>query len=408
MRQIQMKYDFTSILDRRGKDAIAIDALGHGTAPGAPKEGFDPIPMWVADMNFPTVPTVTQALIQRAQHPAFGYFAPTEEYFNSIIRWQETRNHVTGLTRACICYENGVLGGLISTLGVLCSAGDKVLVHSPTYIGFTNSIESHGYRIVLSPLKLDENGVWRMDFDDMDRKLKENQIHAAVFCSPHNPCGRVWERWELEQAMEIYRNNDVMVISDEIWSDLTLEGYQHIPLQSVSEDARMRTVALYAPSKTFNLAGLIGSYHIIYNKALRERVERESSLCHYNDMNVMSMHALIGAYRPEGYEWLDELRHVLTGNVDYALGYIAQHFPGVQAARPQGTYMLFLDCTAWCRDNGKTLDQLLRAGWDVGVAWQDGRPFHGPCSIRMNLALPLSRVQEAMERLDRYVFHPKN
>ena len=170
----------------------------------------------------------------------------------------------------------------------------------------------------------------------------------------------------------------------------------------------MRTVALYAPSKTFNLAGLIGSYHIIYNKALRERVERESSLCHYNDMNVMSMHALIGAYRPEGYEWLDELRHVLTGNVDYALGYIAQHFPGVQAARPQGTYMLFLDCTAWCRDNGKTLDQLLRAGWDVGVAWQDGRPFHGPCSIRMNLALPLSRVQEAMERLDRYVFHPKN
>ena len=301
-----------------------------------------------------------------------------------------------------------MLGGLISTLGVLCSAGDKVLVHSPTYIGFTNSIESHGYRIVLSPLKLDENGVWRMDFDDMDRKLKENQIHAAVFCSPHNPCGRVWERWELEQAMEIYRNNDVMVISDEIWSDLTLEGYQHIPLQSVSEDARMRTVALYAPSKTFNLAGLIGSYHIIYNKALRERVERESSLCHYNDMNVMSMHALIGAYRPEGYEWLDELRHVLTGNVDYALGYIAQHFPGVQAARPQGTYMLFLDCTAWCRDNGKTLDQLLRAGWDVGVAWQDGRPFHGPCSIRMNLALPLSRVQEAMERLDRYVFHPKN
>ena len=408
MRQIQMKYDFTSVLDRRGKDAIAIDALGHGTAPGAPKEGFDPIPMWVADMNFPTVPTVTQALIQRAQHPAFGYFAPTEEYFNSIIRWQETRNHVTGLTRACIGYENGVLGGLISTLGVLCSAGDKVLVHSPTYIGFTNSIESHGYRIVLSPLKLDENGVWRMDFDDMDRKLKENQIHAAVFCSPHNPCGRVWERWELEQAMEIYRNNDVMVISDEIWSDLTLEGYQHIPLQSVSEDARMRTVALYAPSKTFNLAGLIGSYHIIYNKPLRERVERESSLCHYNDMNVMSMHALIGAYRPEGYEWLDELRHVLTGNVDYALGYIAQHFSGVQAARPQGTYMLFLDCTAWCRDNGKTLDQLLRAGWDVGVAWQDGRPFHGPCSIRMNLALPLSRVQEAMERLDRYVFHPKN
>ncbi len=400
-----MKYDFTSILDRRGRDAIAIDALGHGTAPGAPKEGFDAIPMWVADMNFPTVPTVTQALIERAQHPAFGYFAPTDEYFDSIIRWQETRNRVTGLAREHIGYENGVLGGLISTLGVLCSPGDKILLHSPTYIGFTNSIEDHGYHIVLSPLKLDGDGVWRMDFDDMDRKLKEHKIHAAVFCSPHNPCGRVWERWELERAMEIYRDNDVMVISDEIWSDLTLEGYQHIPLQSVSEDARMRTVALYAPSKTFNLAGLIGSYHIIYNKTLRERVEKESSLCHYNDMNVMSMHALIGAYRPEGYEWLDELRQILTQNVDYACGYIAGHFPGIQVARPQGTYMLFLDCTTWCQDHGKSLDELLRAGWDVGVAWQDGRPFHGPCSIRMNLALPLSRVEEAMDRLSRYVFH---
>ena len=399
-----MKYDFTSILDRRGRDAIAIDALGHGTAPGAPKEGFDAIPMWVADMNFPTVPTVTQALIERAQHPAFGYFAPTDEYFDSIIRWQETRNRVTGLAREHIGYENGVLGGLISTLGVLCAPGDKILLHSPTYIGFTNSIEDHGYHIVLSPLKLDGDGVWRMDFDDMDRKLKEHKIHTAVFCSPHNPCGRVWERWELEQAMEIYRDNDVTVISDEIWSDLTLEGYQHIPLQSVSEDARMRTVALYAPSKTFNLAGLIGSYHIIYNKTLRERVEKESSLCHYNDMNVMSMHALIGAYRPEGYEWLDELRQVLTQNVDYACGYIAGHFPGIQVARPQGTYMLFLDCAAWCQDHGKSLDELLRAGWDVGVAWQDGRPFHGPCSIRMNLALPLSRVEEAMDRLSRYVF----
>ena len=401
-----MTYDFTSIMNRHGMDSIAVDGLGTdpGFAPDPPREGFDVIPMWVADMNFPTVPTVTQALIERAQHPAFGYFAPTDEYFDSIIRWQETRNRVTGLAREHIGYENGVLGGLISTLGVLCSPGDKILLHSPTYIGFTNSIEDHGYHIVLSPLKLDGDGVWRMDFDDMDRKLKEHKIHAAVFCSPHNPCGRVWERWELERAMEIYRDNDVTVISDEIWSDLTLEGYQHIPLQSVSEDARMRTVALYAPSKTFNLAGLIGSYHIIYNKTLRERVEKESSLCHYNDMNVMSMHALIGAYRPEGYEWLDELRQVLTQNVDYACNYIAGHFPGIQVARPQGTYMLFLDCAAWCQDHGKSLDELLRAGWDVGVAWQDGRPFHGPCSIRMNLALPLSRVEEAMDRLSRYVF----
>lgn len=406
-----MNYDFTTIMDRKGKDAIAleVDAALSESTPAVRQtkveEGFSILPMWVADMNFATVPTVQQALIQRAQHPAFGYFMPTEEYFSSIIQWQETRNQVQGLTPECIGYENGVLGGVISALNVFCSKGDKVLLHSPTYIGFTHCMKSNGFDMVLSPLKQDENQVWRMDFEDMEEKLKTQNIHAAVLCSPHNPCGRVWERWELEKAMELYRKYDVYVVSDEIWSDLTLDGYRHIPTQSISQDARMRTAAFYAPSKTFNLAGLIGSYHIIYNKWMRDRIEKESSLSHYNSMNVMSTHALIGAYQPEGYQWVDQLRQVLTENVNYAYDYITSHFQGVRLSKPQGTYMLFLDCTQWCREHGKTLDQLLSAGISKGVLWQDGRPFHGPCSIRMNLALPLSLVKEAMERLDKYVFH---
>ena len=402
-----MKYDFTSIMDRHGRDAIAVDNIGlpGGFAPGAPREGFDAIPMWVADMNFPTVPTIPTAIIERAQHPAYGYFSPTDGYYNAIIRWHEQRNGVTGLAKEHLGYEHGVLGGVVSALNVLCSRGDNVLLHSPTYIGFTGALTNNGYHIVHSPLVLDENGVWRMDFADMERKIVENHIHATVFCSPHNPCGRVWERWELEQAMELFRKHDVYVVSDEIWSDLILGGHHHIPTQSVSEDARQRTVAIYAPSKTFNLAGLIGSYHIIYNRRLHDRVVKESSLCHYNDMNVLSMHALIAAYGPEGGEWLDELRQVLTGNVDFACDYIAKHFEGVKVSKPQGTYMLFLDCTEWCAKHGKTIDELEKAGWDVGVAWQDGRMFHGPCHIRVNLALPLSRVQEAFHRLDQYVFN---
>ena len=404
-KKVIMKYDFTSILDRNGKDAIAVE---HIPIPGAQvKEGFDRIPMWVADMNFPTVPTVVEAMMERVQHPAYGYFDPSEEYYASIIRWQEKRNGVTGLKPEHIGYENGVLGGVISALNVMCSKGDNVLLHSPTYIGFTMSLENNGYHIVHSPLIKDENGVWRMDFEDMEKKIVKNRIHAAVFCSPHNPCGRVWERWEIEKAMELYKKYDVFVISDEIWSDLILEGHKHIPTQSVSEDARNRTVAMYAPSKTFNLAGLVGSYHIIYNTWLRERVLKESSLSHYNAMNVLSMHALVGAYKPEGYEWLDELRQVLTGNVEFACRYIQDHFEGIEVSKPEGTYMLFLDCTKWCEKHGKTIDELQRAGVEVGVIWQDGRPFHGPCHIRMNLALPFSRVQEAFERLDRYVFDAK-
>lgn len=402
-KKVIMKYDFTSILDRNGKDAIAVE---HIPIPGAQvKEGFDRIPMWVADMNFPTAPTVVEAMMERVQHPAYGYFDPSEEYYASIIRWQEKRNGVTGLEPEHIGYENGVLGGVISALNVMCSKGDNVLLHSPTYIGFTMSLENNGYHIVHSPLVKDENGVWRMDFEDMEKKIVKNRIHAAVFCSPHNPCGRVWERWEIEKAMELYKKYDVFVISDEIWSDLILEGHKHIPTQSVSEDARNRTVAMYAPSKTFNLAGLVGSYHIIYNTWLRERVLKESSLSHYNAMNVLSLHALVGAYKPEGYEWLDELRQVLTGNVEFACRYIQDHFEGIEVSKPEGTYMLFLDCTKWCEKHGKTIDELQRAGVEVGVIWQDGRPFHGPCHIRMNLALPFSRVQEAFERLDRYVFH---
>ena len=138
---------------------------------------------------------------------------------------------------------------------------------------------------------------------------------------------------------------------------------------------------------------------------MRERVLKESSLSHYNAMNVLSMHALVGAYKPEGYEWLDELRQVLTGNVEFACRYIQDHFEGIEVSKPEGTYMLLLDCTKWCEKHGKTIDELQRAGVEVGVIWQDGRPFHGPCHIRMNLALPFSRVQEAFERLDRYVFH---
>lgn len=397
-----MKYDFTTVLDRRGKDAVAVDAVGHD-GPGAPREGFDIIPMWVADMNFPVVPSVTRAIMTRAEHPAFGYFDPTAEYYEKIIRWQQRRNGVQGLKPEHIGYENGVLGGVISALNVLCSRGGNVLVHSPTYIGFTHCLENSGYHIVHSPLRQDEKGIWRMDFGDMEEKIIANNIHAMIFCSPHNPVGRVWEEGEIREMMALCEKLDVYVISDEIWSDIILEGH-HVPTQSVSEAARNRTVAFYAPSKTFNLAGLVGSYHIIYNDRLRHRVEKESSLSQYNSMNVLSMHALLGAYGPQGYEWVDELRQVLAENVGFACDFIGEHFPGVTLSRPQGTYMLFLDCTGWCEKTGQTIDQVIRAGWDVGVAWQDGRPFHGPCHIRMNLALPKSRVEEAFRRLKTYVF----
>ena len=401
-----LKYDFTSIIDRRGMDSIAVEGIGHkvwGNEPTAPKEGFDSIPMWVADMNFATCPAVPAAVMERTKHPLYGYFLPRDEYYQSIINWQTKRNGFAGLKRDYIGYENGVHGCVTSAIQTLSAPGDRILLHSPTYVGLRADVEGLGRKSVYSPLKRDENGVWRMDYEDMDRKLKKYHIHLAIFCSPHNPTGRVWERWELEKAMEVYEANQCLVISDEIWADIAYT--QHTPTLMVNNWAREHTVAVYAPSKTFNLAGLIGSYHIIYNDYLRDRVKAWGDATHYNEMNVLSMHALIGAYSDEGQAWTDELLQVLEGNCKYAYEHIRDHYQGVFAAMPQGTYMLFLDLTDYCQRTGRTLDEVIQAGWDVGVGWQDGRAFNGPCHIRMNMASPLSRIQEAFDRLDNYVFH---
>ena len=401
-----MRFDFTTIPDRHGHDSIAIDGLGDGTgfAPAAPKEGFTSIPLWVADMSYATAPSVTRAMHERVDHPFFGYYEACDAYYQAIIDWHRTRKGVDDLVPEHIGYENGVLGGVVSALNVLCSKGDNVLVHSPTYVGFTGCCENNGYHLVHSPLKLDEEGVWRMDFDDMEHRIVENHIHAAIFCSPHNPCGRVWERWELERAMELFERHNVWVISDEIWSDLLLDRHTHIPTQQVNDWAHDHTVALYAPSKTFNLAGLIGSYHVIYNPWLRDRVRKESSLGHYNAQNVLSMHALMGAYSEEGAAWADELCEVLSHNATYAYEHIRDTYPGVQCARAEGTYVLLADARAWCDEHGVSYADFPKLGWDVGVTWHDGRLFECPGFVRIAVSVPHAQVVEAFERLDRYVF----
>ena len=399
MEENKMKYDFTTIMNRGGRNTMAVDGYGVMTQGITIKEGVEPIPMWVADMSFATVPTVPQQIIERVNHPEYGYFITPDEYYNSIIEWHEKRNGVTGLTRDCIEYENSVLGGVASALSVLCSKGEKILIHKPTYIGFTMTLKNNGYDIIHSELIKDENGVYRMDFEDMEKKIVENNIHTTIFCSPHNPTGRVWEREELEKAMEIFKKHDVIVICDEIWSDLILADNKHIPLQSLNEDAKMRVIAEYAPSKTFNLAGLVGSYHIIYNKYLRDRIRKESSLGHYNAANLLSVHALIGAYKPEGYEWVDELCQVLTENVNYACDFFTNEFDGIEISKPEGTYMIFPDFTKWLEANGRTIDEVYAAGITEGVIWQHGIAFNGPNCIRMNLALPHSKLVEAMDRL---------
>ena len=397
-----MEFDFTTVLDRRGKDALAVDVIPYRDV--QVQDGLKPIPMWVADMSFPTAPSIVEAVQARLSHPNFGYFLLPDAYYRAIIDWQATRHGVSGLQKEQIGYENGVLGGVSSALRALTKDGDPILLHSPTYVGFLHVLKDLNRRIVLSPLTRDAHGVWRMDYADMERKIRENGVKVVIFCSPHNPCGRVWTRTEIEAAMEVFARCGCTVLSDEIWADLTFSGHKHIPTQSVNADAKARTIAFYAPSKTFSLAGLIGSYHIIYDEALRKAIESCGGATHYNSCNVLSLHALLGAYSPAGARWVDELNTVLFDNLRYVKDFLESNFPGVSMFLPEGTYMLFLNCKGWCDAHGVAMDTLLRRGYEAGVIWQDGAAFGDPNSIRLNVALPRSLVEEAMHRLKERVF----
>ncbi|MDD7467868.1 MAG: aminotransferase class I/II-fold pyridoxal phosphate-dependent enzyme [Floccifex porci] len=396
-----MKYDFHTKLNRKGHDALALDSYPtYGTEV---KEGFSEIPMWVADMNYPVLPEIQKAIQSRLDQPHFGYFNPDKDYYKSIINWQKTRNHVDCQMKN-IHYENGVLGCLSSAIQAFTSPGEAILIHSPTYIGFTHVLNDLGRKIIHSPLYLDEKNIWRMDYENMDELCKKYHIHFAIFCSPHNPAGRVWVKEEIEKAMKVYQNNDCIVFSDEIWSDILLNGNKHIPTQSINEDARNRTIAAYAPSKTFSLAGLVGSYHIIYNSTLIDKILKSSKSTHYNSPNILSVYALKGAYSKEGEIWCDELCETLSHNINYAYDFILKHFKGVNVSKPQGTYMMYLDCTEYLSDKNVSFLSLLQKGIEAGVLWQDGRPFGKENTIRLNLALPEDTVKEAMERLKQYVF----
>ena len=397
----KMKYDFTTILERKDQDALALDIIPYEGI--EVEEGFDVIPMWVADMNYPTAPSILESVHSRLEKPHFGYYHASKPYYDAIAWWHKTRKQMD-VAPGNIGYENGVLGGIACAFRAFTQPGEPVLVNSPTYIGFQSVFRDTGRKMVTSELYKDETGTWRMDYEDMEKKIIEQHIRTAIFCSPHNPTGRVWEKEEIEQAMELFKKHDVLVLSDEIWSDILYPGMVHHSTQSVSEDAKNRTIAFYAPSKTFSLAGLIGSYHVLYNEKFKDAMARASAATHYNSQNVLSMHALIGAYSPEGAEWTDELNEVLKTNIDIASDYF-NTVEGVEFFKPEGTYMLYLDFSQWLKNHNMTLEELEKEGVKKGVIWQDGKQFLKDNTIRMNLAVPTSRVKEALERLDRYVFN---
>ncbi|MEG2191880.1 MAG: aminotransferase class I/II-fold pyridoxal phosphate-dependent enzyme, partial [Oscillospiraceae bacterium] len=363
------KFDFTTVTNRTGLDSTKWERIPIPGAEVLP--GFSHIPMWVADMDFPTAPSVIAAIQARlAASPSMGYYnLEATGFHKAIMGWQKRRNNVDIGDMKYISYENSVLGGVANVIRTYTEEGEPVLLHSPTYVGFTSTVNATGRKIILSELKQDAEGTYRMDFADMEAKIVENKIKVAIFCNPHNPTGRVWDKEEIQAFVELMVKLGVHICADEIWSDFIVGDKPHTPTQSVSKLARENVAAMYACTKTFNLAGLVGAYSIIYNDEMRAECQRLAAQTHYNQPNILSVHALVGAYN-EGGEYVDELLKVIKSNLDHAYAKIQTWGGLVKTQRPQGTYVMFLDFTEFCEKRGKTMDEVLNKCVSVGVICQ--------------------------------------
>lgn len=384
---------FDKKLERRGTDCMKWDVVDKAF------EAEDVLPMWVADMDFETPKAVTDAIIRRATHGAFGYNVVPQSYYDALINWMK-RRHGWDVKKEWIAYTPGVIPALYWSVGAFTKPGEKVLVQSPVYYVFYNAISVWEREAVCNQLVRTDEG-YRIDFDDLEQKLSDPLVTMMIFCSPHNPVGRVWTREELEKVSALCVKHHVLLVSDEIHSDLVYRGHKHIPVASINEEAANNTILCVAPSKTFNLAGMCTANVIIPNKEIYDKfcAERRKSAIHTPD--IFGMTALEAAY-DHGEEWLEDLIDYLQDNYDYLEKWLAENLPMVKPLRPEGTYLIWLDFSAlnMSKDELKTfLNTKARVAMDQGCWFGAG----GEGFARMNIACHRSTLQEGLERIKKAI-----
>ncbi|MEX5285019.1 pyridoxal phosphate-dependent aminotransferase [Selenomonas sputigena] len=384
-------FDFDEIIDRRHTNSLKYDFAAER---GYPE---DVLPFWVADMDFRAPQAVREAIRQRAEHGIFGYSSPKEEYYAALEKWFDTR-HGWRPGKDALVITPGVVFALSTAVRTFTQAGDAVLVTEPVYYPFFSTIEGNGRRLVTSSL-LFEDGAYRMDFADMEKKITENKVRLLLLCSPHNPVGRVWRREELERLASICLAHDVLVVADEIHADFVRPGNKHTPFASLSPEVAARTITCTAPSKTFNLAGLQLSNIFITEKSLRQRFQKEVYSTGYGEPNLFGLLAAQAAYS-EGGPWLDSLLAYLEENIAHTKRFLAEHLPQVQLIEPEGTYLLWLDFRA-CGLEVKALDRKII---EEARLWLDDGAIFGKSGAgfqRLNIACPRATLEKGLEALAR-------
>lgn len=387
-----MDYNFDRVIDRRNTNSSKWDGL---------KERFgteDAIAMWVADMDFESPPEVARALEERARHGIYGYTRRPDSYFEAIVTWLKER-HGFLVEKDWIEHSPGVVSGLGFIVEALTKPGDKVILQPPVYYPFRKVLEARKCEVVENRL-LFEAGRYSMDFDDLEQKAADG-ARMIILCSPHNPVGRVWTKEELKRLGEICIRHRVLVVSDEIHGDLIFPGYAHVPFGSISQEFAENSITLVAPSKTFNLAGLHTSVLIVADKGLRDLVKSTLANHFVSGANTFGAVALEAAYR-HGGPWLDALMDYLKGNLDALASFIETRIPSIKVIRPEGTYLVWLDC----RQLGlgvKELDEFMLH--KAKVAFDEGHIFGpgGEGFQRVNIACPRTVLLQALEQLERAV-----
>lgn len=388
-----MKYDFNKIVKREKTNCIKWDfnkkLLGYE----------DVISMWIADMDFETVPEVTEALIKRASHGIYGYSSNSDSYYEAIINWMKNR-HGWNVKKEWIILNPGVVMAVSALIRTFTHPGDKVVIQKPIYYPFFKCIENNGCHIVDNPLKFDGDR-YEMDFEDLDVKLSDPRVKLMILCSPHNPTGRVWTREELIKVGKLCLKHNVLIISDEIHSDLVYKEYKHTPFAYISQEFRDASITCTAPSKTFNLAGLQTSNIIIPNEKLRKEYKLTLENIGINRLNLFGYIACETAYT-HGEAWLNELLDYLKENKEFVKTFIKEKIPKLKVIEPEGTYLLWIDCRALNMDINKLKEFMLK---DVGVAFDEGYIFGeaGKGFERMNIACPRSVLEKALIKMEQAI-----
>ena len=382
-----MKYDFDKMTDR----------WNTGSMKWAVNE--NELPMWVADMDFETAPAVKAALERRVSHGIFGYTEVTKEWYQAIISWWEKR-HNFSVEKDWLIFSTGVVPSISSIVRKMTTVGENVLILTPVYNIFYNSILNNGRHVLESNLVY-ENGEYHIDFVDLEEKLSNPQTTLLLLCNPHNPTGNIWDRETLQRIGELCSTHHVLVLSDEIHCDLTDPGCEYVPFASVSEACRYNSITCMAPTKTFNLAGLQTAAVMVPDPVIRHKLNRGLNTDEVAEPNVFAIGAAVAAFE-KGEPWLEELRQYLYSNKQLVRAFVEQEIPGLKVVPSQATYLLWLDCSEITED-ATELAEFIRK--DSGLYLTEGEEY-GACGrkfMRLNTACPKARLKEGLERLKQSV-----